>query len=217
MKTTQLYLLIGLVTIFSFSSYAQVEKNDSLKYAMDENYAIPYDSLSAIDKLNYNFGFGAMIMSNGSFGTYYSPSVSYQLNKKWSILGGILYQNIHADNLPTFTEFGYQPFNGNISQFYGYVAAKYKVDERWTVGGSVFYNMTDFNNPYYSYSSSNISSFDRIGYSGFVEYRSPGGGFTLSGEIRVNDQFNPYSQFGGFNTGFGTGFGGGFGSPYSPW
>src|SRR5690606_19626303 len=97
---------------------AQTNKSDSLIYNQGDEYAIPYDSLSPIDKLNYNFRFGAMIMSNGSFGTYYNPSVTYQLSKKWSVNAGVTYQNVSANNMPMLTDFGYQPFTGNISQFY---------------------------------------------------------------------------------------------------
>lgn len=196
---------------------AQTNKSDSLIYNQGDEYAIPYDSLSPIDKLNYNFRFGAMIMSNGSFGTYYNPSVTYQLSKKWSVSAGVTYQNVSANNMPTLTDFGYQPFTGNISQFYGYVAAKYQIDERWAVGGSVFYNAITFNNPYYAYSNNNnISPMDRVGYSGFVQYKSPSG-FTITGEVRVNDRFNPYNRFGGFNSGIGAGFDNSFGSPFSTW
>ncbi|MCW8897321.1 MAG: hypothetical protein OQJ96_07880 [Flavobacteriales bacterium] len=209
-------LFTALVLMFVVGLSAQTNKVDSLKYNQDDEYVVPYDSLSPIDKLNYNFRFGAMIMSNGSFGTYYNPSVTYQLTKKWSINTGVTYQNVSANNMPMFTDFGYQPFTGNISQFYGYVAAKYQIDERWAVGGSVFYNAITFNNPYYAYSSNNISPMDRVGYSGFVEYKSPSG-FIISGEIRVNDRFNPYNRFGGFNSGIGAGFDNSFGSPFSTW
>lgn len=201
--------------MFAVVLSAQTNKSDSLQYNQEDEYVVPYDSLKPIDKLHYNFEFGAMVMSNGSFGTYYSPSVTYQLTNKWSIIAGVSYQEVSANNMPTFTDLGYQHFTGNISQFYGYVAAKYQVDERWAVGGSVFYNATTFNNPYYSTTNSNISPMDRIGYSGFIEYKSPSG-FIFSGEIRVNDSFNPYTnRFGGFNS--RVGFGNSFGSPFSTW
>lgn len=209
-------LLTTFMLMFAVVLSAQTNKSDSLIYNQGDEYVIPYDSLSPIDKLNYNFRFGAMIMSNGSFGTYYNPSVTYQLSKKWSVNAGVTYQNVSANNMPMLTDFGYQPFTGNISQFYGYVAAKYQIDERWAVGGSVFYNAITFNNPYYAYSSNNISPMDRVGYSGFVEYKSPSG-FVISGEIRVNDRFNPYNRFGGFNSGIGAGFDNSFGSPFSTW
>lgn len=209
-------LLTTFILMFVLVLSAQTNKSDSLIYNQGDEYAIPYDSLSPIDKLNYNFRFGAMIMSNGSFGTYYNPSVTYQLSKKWSVSAGVTYQNVSANNMPTLTDFGYQPFTGNISQFYGYVAAKYQIDERWAVGGSVFYNAITFNNPYYAYSNNNISPMDRVGYSGFVQYKSPSG-FTITGEVRVNDRFNPYNRFGGFNSGIGAGFDNSFGSPFSTW
>lgn len=209
-------LLTTFILMFVLVLSAQTNKSDSLIYNQGDEYAIPYDSLSPIDKLNYNFRFGAMIMSNGSFGTYYNPSVTYQLSKKWSVNAGVTYQNVSANNMPTLTDFGYQPFTGNISQFYGYVAAKYQIDERWAVGGSVFYNAITFNNPYYAYSNNNISPMDRVGYSGFVQYKSPSG-FTITGEVRVNDRFNPYNRFGGFNSGIGAGFDNSFGSPFSTW
>ncbi len=217
MKSFSKHILLTAFTLmFVVDLSAQTNKSDSLSYSQGDEYVVPYDSLSPIDKLNYNFRFGAMIMSNGSFGTYYNPSVTYQLSKKWSVNAGVNYQNVSANNMPMFTDFGYQPFTGNISQFYGYVAAKYQIDERWAAGGSVFYNMTSFTNPYYAYASSNISPTERVGYSGFVQYKSPSG-FTISGEIRVNDRFNPYNNFGGFNSGIGAGFDNSFGSPFSTW
>ncbi|HEY9082703.1 MAG TPA: hypothetical protein VIN73_05165 [Vicingaceae bacterium] len=209
-------LFTAIVLMFVVGLSAQTNKSDSLMYSQGDEYVVPYDSLSPIDKLNYNFRFGAMIMSNGSFGTYYNPSVTYQLSKKWSVNAGVNYQNVSANNMPMFTDFGYQSFTGNISQFYGYVAAKYQIDERWAAGGSVFYNAISFNNHHYAYSSNNISPMDRVGYSGFVQYKSPSG-FTVTGEVRVNDRFNPYNRFGGFNSGIGAGFDNSFGSPFSTW
>ena len=41
--------------MFAVGLSAQTNKIDSLKYNQSDEYVVPYDSLSPIDKLNYNF------------------------------------------------------------------------------------------------------------------------------------------------------------------
>ena len=213
MKILQILILIIFTPYFLIS---QTDNSDSYVNP-DEEYVVPFDSLSIKDKLHYNFQMGVTASSNGSFGTFYRPSLVYQVSPKLSISTGFMYQNIQANNLPILNDFQYQSFSGNIAQYYAFVAGKYKLNERWAVGGSVFYDFTQFNDVNGSNLNQNTSGFNRVGYSGFFEYKTPSG-FVISGEIRVNDQYNPFNRYGnGFNTSFGTGFDRSFGSPFQTW
>lgn len=216
MKSKKLHIFLSLMFA---SCLLQAQSNASTEDAYvnpEQEYVVPFDSLSAKDKINYNFEMGVSMSSNGSVGTFYKPSVLYQVSRKFSLSTGFMYQNINANNLPILNDFGYQTFSGNISQYYAFVAGKYQINDRWAAGGSVFYDFTQFNDITGANLSQNQSAIDRVGYSGFVQYKSPSGGFTFTGEIRVNDNYNPYSRYGGssFNSGFGTGFGS---SPFTPW
>lgn len=211
-------LILLFTTSFLFAQNEASTKDDYVN--PEQEYVVPFDSLSVKDKMHYNFEMGLSISSNGSVGTFYKPSVVYQVSKKFSVSTGFMYQNINANNLPILNDFRYQTFSGNISQYYAFVAGKYQINDRWAAGGSVFYDFTQFNDVNGVNLSTNNSAIDRLGYSGFVQYKSPGGGFTFTGEIRINDNYNSYSRYGGngLRSSFGTGFGNGFSSsPFAPW
>lgn len=167
----------------------------------EDDYVLPFDSLKIKDKMHVQFSTGVGMSFSNNHGSstsmYYSPSVSYSVSPKLEVSGGMTYINSEVSNFRTINDFGYQPFSGNISQYYTQIAAKYQLNERLKIGGSVFYNMTEFNSTAFAQSKP-TSSFDRVGYSAFFEYKISEKTY-LQGEIRINDSNRNF-----FNNSFGS-------------
>lgn len=158
--------------------------------AQSDDYVLDKDSLKVKDKIHYNFtmgaGFGYSSNAGDYFSTYYSPSISYDVSSRFTISGGLEYRNSVVNNFPVLSEYNYQLFSGNISQYYSYIEGAYKVNDRLTVGGSVFYDFTNYQDAYgNTYNSNNDLS--NLGYSGFVRYKVKDGLY-FEAEVRVNDK-----------------------------
>lgn len=158
-----------------------------------DDYVIDKDSLKVKDRLHYDFtvgaGFGYSSNAGEFFSTYYSPSITYDVSSKFSIKAGFTYANGMVNNYPVLSRYGYQAINGNIAQYYSYMAGIYQVNDRLKVGGSIFYDFTQYTNPY-GESIGNGTGMAGLGYSGFFEYKVSDG-MRIQGEIRVNDR-SPY-------------------------
>lgn len=182
-------LKLFYIILFSFAFGSAKAQENNPQLIPEDEYVLPFDSLKAKDKMHFNFSTGVGIGFSGSnsnsFSTYYSPNLSYEVSPKLDVSAGMTYVNSNLSNFRTINDFGYQPFTGSISQYYTYVAARYQLNERLKIGGSVFYNLTDFNSTNFS-SFSSKSSFDKIGYSAFFEYKISDNTY-LQGEIRIND------------------------------
>ena len=165
-----------------------------------DDYVIDKDSLKVKDRISYDFtmgaGFGYSSNAGEFFSTYYSPSITYDVTSRFALKAGFTYANGMVNNYPVLSRYGFQPINGNINQYYTYVAGEYMVNERLIVGGSIFYDMTEYTN-IYGESYNNAEGLSRIGYSGYFEYKLSNN-MSILGEIRVNDR-SPFrnSFFGG--------------------
>lgn len=160
-----------------------------------DDYVLDKDSIKVKDRIHYNFtmgaGFGYSSNAGEFFSTYYSPSITYDVSSRFKVRGGVTYVNSMANNYPVLTEYGYVPFDGNISQCYTYVEGIYKVNDRLNVGGSVFYDFTNYQDVMgNTYKSDDY--LNNLGYSGFFEYKL-NDGMSIMGEIRINDR-NPYGN-----------------------
>lgn len=197
MKLKLIYTTI-FVCVFG---YTKAQENISSIVPEDE-YVLPFDSLKAKDKMHVQFSTGVGMSFSKNYGSstsmYYSPSVSYSVSPKLEVSGGMTYINSEVSNFRTLNDFGYRPFTGNISQYYTSIAARYQLNERLKVGGSVFYNLTEFNSTAFAQNKP-TSSFDRVGYSAFFEYKISENTY-LQGEIRINDS----NRVGLFNNAFGS-------------
>ena len=203
-KKKLLYILLSSIGSTSIvCGQANENKGDDYVIAGDD-YVIPFDSLKAKDKIHYGFTMGAGFGSSSSFGnyfqTYYKPTISFDATPRFSINTGIAYVNSAVHNLPVLSDYNYQLFSGNISQYYAFVGAQYQLTDKLSVGGSIFYD------------ASNYSAFDGtslgkpvgladLGYSANFQYKVRDGLY-IEGEIRINDK-NPYQQNSSF---FSNGF-----------
>ena len=184
MKKKLIYVVVFVLTAFNVAA-----QGDSY-VSSDDDYVLHKDSLKVKDKIQYNFtmgaGFGYSSNAGDFFSTYYSPSISYDVSSRFTITGGFEYRNSMVNEYPILTDYNYQLFSGNISQYYTYIEGAYKVNERLTVGGSVFYDFTNYQDEYgNAYNSNNALS--NLGYSGFVRYKVRDGMY-FEAEVRVNDK-----------------------------
>jgi hypothetical protein len=198
------YLLLLIITSTTYV-YAQSGQNEEVDYVVEQDdYVLSFDSLKTKDKLHYSFSMGAGFANSGSYGnyfsTYYRPTISYDLSPKFSINAGITYVNSSVNNLPVSSDYSYQLFSGNISQYYAFVGGQYKLTEKLSVGGSIFYDITSYN-AFDGTKLNKNSGLDNLGYSANFRYKVRKG-FYIEGEIRMNDK-NPYHQYSNhFSNGF---------------
>lgn len=192
--------------IFSISLFlGQITFSQSLTEGDDE-YVLPKDSITIKNRMDVStkVAFGAGVSNNGSFlSTSVRPTISYNLIPKFSIYTGVGYTNYQMENFNMLSEFGYQPFTGNISQMSAFVGGKYQVNDRLAVYGEVFYNFAQITPSNTSFNQS--AAFDRIGYAAAFEYKI-GDNMFIEGQIRINDfnrGSNIYDPF--QNHGFGSG------------
>lgn len=196
---------IILSTLLSVSVFAQSPTNDGYDYVLeDDEYVLPFDSLKTRDKIHYGFemgvGFGQSSTYGNYFSTYYSPQIRYDVSPRFTLNTGITYVNSSVDNLPIVSEYNYQVFSGNISQYYAFVEGQYKLTDRLLVGGSIFYDFTSYNAADGS-SLTGGSGLDNLGGSANFEYKVTKN-LSIYGEIRLNDK-NPYRRGNGsFSNGF---------------
>lgn len=183
-----------------FLAFNQLKAQETMPSIEDE-YVLPFDSLKVKDKMHVQFstGVGMSFSNNNGSSTnmYYSPSISYSVSPKLDISGGMTYVNSEVSNFRMLNDFGYRPFSGNISQYYTHIAARYQLNERLKIGGSVFYNMTEFNSNAFT-PNKPVSSINKVGYSAFFEYKISENTY-LQAEVRIND-----SNRGFFNNSFGS-------------
>jgi hypothetical protein len=193
MKGIYLYLLS-----FLFASTIVVGQTDegADEYVPEDDYAIPFDSLSVKDKFHYSFtmgaGFGYSSNLGNYFSTYYRPMVSYDVSKKFKIITGIEYINSNVSNMPVYSDYNYQLFSGNISQYYAFVGGQYQLTDRLSVGGSLFYDFTSYDKFDGTSLGTPNNGLNNLGYSANFEYKVTDN-MSIQGEIRVNDK-SPFSN-----------------------
>ena len=199
MIINKLYILVVSV-FFAQLTFAQQLQNG------DDEYVLTKDSLSVKDKLDVStqISFGAGASNNGTYlSTSIRPIVSYRLTPKFSVYTGVGYTNYQLDNFKVLSEYGFQPFSGNLSQMTAFVGGKYQVNDRLAVRGEVFYNLAqmtplnaNFRQP---------SAFDNIGYAASFEYKVVDNMY-IEGQIRINDFNRGPGMYNSFtNHGFGSG------------
>ena len=118
--------------------------------------------------------------------------ISYDVSPRFSINTGLTYINSSVSNVPTISENRYQLFSGNISQYYAFIGGQYKISEKLSIGGSVFYDFTSYN----SFDGTRVTKRDgleNLGYSANFKYKV-NETMSIEGEIRINDR-NPYNQY----------------------
>lgn len=209
MKMKALYSILFL--LFTANLVVAQTTEDTYVQSDDEEYVLEKDSAKKASNIHYNFemgvGFGTGYGGGSNFNTYYKPSVSYQATDKLTVNVGLMYVNSQLNNSRLYGENNYQLFSGNISEYYTYVSAQYQLTDRLSVGGSVYYNMTNYNSDFGNTNLAHRSNTDHIGYSANFTYKVSKS-MTIQGEIRMGDRYSPFNQNqnNNFNTSFGNTF-----------
>lgn len=158
----------------------------------NDEYVLPSDSVKLNNKMHFNFSTGVNVSffnnNRSSTNLYYSPNMSYTVSPNFMIAGGITYLKSDLTNFRSLNDLSFRPFNGNISQYQAYIAAKYKLTDRLNIVGSIFYNITQYNLTVFNQNYKQ-NGFDRVGYSAFFEYKLSENTY-LQGEIRINNSNN---------------------------
>ena len=199
-KTT--YII--LTTLISTTAFGQSKESEDNEYVIEgDNYVLSFDSLKTKDKTHYSFetgaGFGRSSAYGNYFSTYYKPMISYDLSPRFSVNTGLSYVNSSVDNIPVVSDYGYQLFSGNISQYYAFVGGQYKLTDKLSVGGSVFYDFTSYK-AVDGTALNTDSGLDNLGYSANFKYKV-NENLSIQGEIRINDK-NSFNQYPTFIRGF---------------
>ena len=200
--------------IFTFfisqSIFSQTGETEEIEYVY-EDYVTSFDSLDTKDKLHYGFELGASFSNSDTYGdyfsTYYKPMISYDVSPRFSINAGVTNINSHVSNIPVIGENSYHLFSGNISQYYAFIGAQYKLTDKLSVRGSIFYDFTSYNS-FDGRTSTKQNGLENLGYSANFKYQI-NENMSIEGEIRINDR-NPYNQqgspFSNRSIGMGTSF-----------
>lgn len=195
MKIKLFYIIFCLIAFTSVNA----QERDSL---LSDEYVIPFESLQRKDKMKFQFSTGAQMSYSNTYGSsasiIYSPNINYLVSPKLIVGGGITYIQSDLTNFRPIYDLRFQPFTGNISQYYSHVTAKYKLNEKLIIGGSVFYNMAQLSSSTFGVNQK-IREIDRIGYAASFEYKV-NDNVSVFGEIRIND--NSRNGFGYYPTNF---------------
>jgi hypothetical protein len=158
-------------------------------YGQDD-YVLDKDSLKVKDKIHYNFtvgaGFGYSSNVGEYFSTYYSPSISYDVSPRFRLTGGFTYVNSSVDGIPLISDNNYSFFSGNISQYYSFIEGTYQLSDRLTVGGSLFYDFSKYQDVAGN-TMQQQNDLSNLGGSAFVRYKV-GKSMFIEAEVRVNDR-----------------------------
>ena len=147
-------------------------------------------------KFNYSVTLGSQFTSVSGFGsalnTYVSPGVSYNLNKRLRIGGGIsIIQTNYFDAKPYFRNDLNSGSSGNFTSAMVYVNDEYIVNDRLTISGSAFkqFPITTDPLPYNPFNPVSARGAQGINFN--VNYRIGEHVFIQAG-FRYSDGVNPY-------------------------
>lgn len=129
MKNNILVLIIFSIAGLQ-SALGQITLNDSNYY------------LKKIKKNDYSFTLGSSVGFSSDrsfiFHNYFSPSKSFQLNKKFNLTTGIGVSNTQWNNIPEFNnEFQLITTDINYSSIYFYTASSYKLSPKLNLNSTV--------------------------------------------------------------------------------
>lgn len=195
------FSLLALVIVGQLFAQAPTKRNLNKPVKPSDDYYVPFDSLKTKDKIGYGFETGVSFTNSkhsNVFSTFFKPFMSYQLTDRFTLFTGLMYVNssVHNQYVYSSIEGGYIPFNGSISQYYTYLEGQYKLSDKLTIGGSVAYDISNYNSLEFT-SNNNYNSIDHLGYSGYFKYKV-NKSLSVMGEVRVNDKYSPFNRNGGF-------------------
>ena len=199
-----LHLKIVLLTFALFvlvsEGQSQVSATDSVPGSASSTGNTDHNLLP-LHKLNVNFQLGTQFMTTSGYGsgfsTFFSPSLSYPVSKRFLLRGGISIVNISLNGFKPYYSFPEErSFSGNITQAMLWFSGQYQLNERLTLTGTAYktldlMNERAWNSPFYKNNPQGIHL--NIGYR-INDYMHIDAGFGYS------KGYNPYNVYDPFDT-----------------
>ncbi|MEN8225383.1 MAG: hypothetical protein ABFS05_08490 [Bacteroidota bacterium] len=92
--------------------------------------------------------FSSDLNSGHAFSTMMAPEISYKLNERLSVRGGLSIANTEYGNTLVYSPYGYKRFSGNITQGMLYVSGDYMISPKVFLSGTAYKEFsTDHDGP----------------------------------------------------------------------
>jgi len=107
------------------------------------------DGLGAAD-YSFNVGteVGTSFKDSYYFSNYFSPNVTFDVTKRFSIVAGIGVRYTQLNNMPIYnSEFKYEPTNATLTSFYTYASGIYKLTPKVNLNATVLFEDGTLNYP----------------------------------------------------------------------
>ncbi len=190
------YLYITLISFFFIAS----------SYSQNTNEFYNPDNTIEEKKVGVKLDIGTSYLSfgnSGVFNSYISPSLSYKLSPKLSILLGVVFINSNYKNIFNSASENVSLSDASGMQSYLRAQAQYQFSERLKITGEILYGKNNI----YSKLGINGANSQNISYSVSAEYKLTDN-ITIGLQLRKSNR-NPYNYYNnallfGNNYGFGT-------------
>ena len=184
-RLSTLVLLFLLIT----PAFCQFIRNDTVFSKGDDNLLQP-------KKFDYHLTLGSQFTSISGYGsalnTYITPRVSYNLNKRLSIGGGISIIQTNYFQARSFFQNEQSPYsNGNFTSAMIFIDGQYIVNKRLTIYGSAYKQFPISQDPLPYNPFNPVSSKGAQGINFNVGYRIGDHMFIQAG-FHYSDGVNPY-------------------------
>jgi hypothetical protein len=183
------FVTILILTITMATSFGQVVVHDSLA----GNGSTPYQP----KKFSYRVSLGSEFTTAGGYGsalsTFVTPQVSYSLNKRLSIGGGIsVVQTNYFDAKPLWGNEQISGYCGNFTSAVIFVNGQYLVSDRLSITGSAYKQIPISQDPLPYNPFNPVSARGAQGFNVNVGYRI-GEHVMIEAGFRYSDGINPYN------------------------
>jgi hypothetical protein len=181
---------LAVLTLISFPALCQVMHHDTVM--------APANHLFQPKKFNYGVTLGSQFASVSGYGsalnTFVTPRISYNVNKRLSIGGGV---SLIQSNYFNARSYGYNEpargSNGNFTSAMIFVEGQYLVNDRLTVYGSAFKQLPVTKDPLPYNPFNPVSARGAQGIDFNVGYRV-GDHMYIQAGFHYIDGVNPYSS-----------------------
>ncbi len=137
----KLFFVLGFAFLFG---HIQAQDNNINDYYEVETIENPDDKaginneneITKPKKFNFSLELGTSFSTGGYSSQFASPMFNYDFSPRFTLSGGMMFAN---NFIPTNSYFGAK---GNFMQNYVFARGKYKLSEKFSLNGSVFYETT---------------------------------------------------------------------------
>ncbi len=138
----RLYILLFVLSV-SLTSFGQgYNKN----YEVFANDSLRMKETNQTNKINYSLQMGSSVGSIGKtpmFRTYVAPQLSFKVNERFTLSGGVMSSFGNSLNLNSYGgDYSYMlPINGSLMQNMVFASGSYQYNSKLTLFGSAYYEV----------------------------------------------------------------------------